>query len=161
MTFDIVVADYENLEHGKAIVDLLNQYACDPMGGGQPLNEHTQKQLINGLKQTPTAITLLCFQKSTPIALINAFEGFSTFAAAPLINLHDVYIIPSHRGKGLLALMLENLERIAKERNCCKLTLEVLSNNKVAKAAYKKLGFSGYELLAEAGEAIFWQKQLK
>jgi len=39
--------------------------------------------------------------------------------------------------------------------------LEVLSNNEVAKSAYSKFGFSGYELDPKAGAALFWQKTLK
>ena len=56
--------------------------------------------------------------------------------------------------------MLAAVETLAKEQGCCKLTLEVLSENKVAMQAYKKVGYAGYELDPEAGQAIFWQKKL-
>ncbi|MFT5906124.1 MAG: ribosomal protein S18 acetylase RimI-like enzyme, partial [Cryomorphaceae bacterium] len=42
----------------------------------------------------------------------------------------------------------------------CKITLEVLSKNEVAKSAYQKFGFSGYELDPEAGKALFWEKPI-
>lgn len=57
-------------------------------------------------------------------------------------------------------MMLEKVEEIARSKDCCKVTLEVLSNNEVAKSAYRKFGFSGYELDPEAGFALFWQKSL-
>jgi len=44
---------------------------------------------------------------------------------------------------------------------CCKLTLEVLEGNTVARAAYQACGYSGYELNPEIGKALFWQKKLE
>jgi len=55
-------------------------------------------------------------------------------------------------------MMLHEVEKIAKERGCCKLTLEVLEGNCSAKKSYEKFGFSGYELDSEVGKALFWQK---
>lgn len=52
------------------------------------------------------------------------------------------------------------VEEIAISKGCCKITLEVLSNNESAKVAYKKFGFSSYELDPKAGVALFWQKKI-
>ena len=52
-------------------------------------------------------------------------------------------------------------ERVAIERGCCKLTLEVLSENHAAKKAYARYGFGPYELDPKAGQAHFWQKALQ
>lgn len=40
------------------------------------------------------------------------------------------------------------------------MTLEVLEGNQTAQAAYKKLGYAGYEIDPRLGKALFWQKQL-
>ncbi len=56
--------------------------------------------------------------------------------------------------------MLDKVEEVAIEKGCCKITLEVLSKNEAAKSAYKKFGFSDYELDPNAGSALFWQKRL-
>ena len=39
------------------------------------------------------------------------------------------------------------VEEIALERNCCKLTLEVLEKNYIAINSYKKFGFNQYQLI--------------
>ena len=52
------------------------------------------------------------------------------------------------------------VEEIARENNCCKLTLEVLSANYSAKRSYENFGFSAYELNPSMGQALFWQKHL-
>jgi len=57
-------------------------------------------------------------------------------------------------------MLLEKVEEVACSKGCCKITLEVLSNNEIAKCAYSKFGFAGYELDPEAGSALFWQKKL-
>ena len=50
--------------------------------------------------------------------------------------------------------------QVATSRGCCKLTLEVLSNNPNAMASYAKFGFKSYELDPELGTAQFWEKKL-
>ncbi len=154
-------ADYTNARHSRDMLELLDAYACDPMGGGAGLSKQVKQHLIERLAERGDAVSLLAYtSEQEPVGLVNAFEGFSTFAAAPLINIHDVYIVESYRGKGILQGLFAQLEQIARANNCCKMTLEVLSNNIVAKRAYEKLGFSNYVLREESGHAVFWQKQL-
>jgi ribosomal protein S18 acetylase RimI-like enzyme len=57
--------------------------------------------------------------------------------------------------------MLEKVEDIAISKGCCKLTLEVLEGNKIARASYNKFGFSDYVLDPKMGKALFFQKVLK
>ena len=93
-------------------------------------------------------------------AVANCFEGFSTFACKPLVNIHDITVLPQYRGKGISQRVLEKIEAIARSKGCCKITLEVLGNNTVAQSAYKKFGFGAYELDPKAGSAQFWEKKL-
>jgi ribosomal protein S18 acetylase RimI-like enzyme len=67
---------------------------------------------------------------------------------------------PDHRGRGLGKRLLAQVEQLARELDCCKLTLEVLEGNRVAQAAYLASGFEGYELNPQVGRALFWQKKL-
>ena len=107
-------------------------------------------------------MTFECPDESTfpPAAFANCFYGFSTFSAMPLINIHDFAVLPKYRGMGLSQKLLEHIEQLAKAKNCCKVTLEVLDNNVGAKRAYEKFGFGGYELDPESGKAVFWQKKI-
>ncbi|WP_020207650.1 GNAT family N-acetyltransferase [Gilvimarinus chinensis] len=155
----ITRADYHDPQHGYDIVSLLDAYARDPMGGGQPLSTFTREHLIARLAQYE-AISLLAYDDEQAVGLLNAFTGFSTFACKPLINIHDLAVLPDYRGRGISLLLLDEIENIARENDCCKLTLEVLSENKIAASAYKKFGFSGYELAPEAGRAEFWEKKV-
>ncbi|WP_096086519.1 GNAT family N-acetyltransferase [Agaribacterium haliotis] len=164
MTLDtkisVQIVDYNNSSDSRALLALLEQYALDPMGGASPLPEHTRASLCKKLAERSDALSLIAWAGDEAVGLVNAFEGFSTFAAQALINVHDVYIKPEYRGRGVLEQIFQRLDTIATQRNCCKLTLEVLANNQRAQAAYRKLGFGAYELADSAGQALFWQKKL-
>ncbi len=142
------------------MMGLLADYATDPMGGGQPLDDHVLTNLPAELAKRPHAFSIILYVDEVPAALANCFEAFSTFACAPLINIHDLVVSSKFRGMGLSQRLLDAIEERAIARNCCKITLEVLSNNEPAKHAYLKYGFAPYSLDPEAGEALFWQKSL-
>lgn len=160
MNIQVVMADYSNSRHAQEIPVLLDAYASDPMGGGKPLTELVKSKLVSELAKLPHAFTLIAYADGKPAGLVNCFGAFSTFTCKPLVNIHDVVVLKEFRGNGISQLMLEKVEEIARAKGCCKLTLEVLGNNRVAKSAYRKFGFADYELDPEAGTALFWQKIL-
>ncbi len=160
MNIEIIRADYHNATVANDVLMLLGAYALDPMGGGEELTDYVKANLIKNLQQNKSVFSVLCYVEGKPAGLINCVIGFSTFAAKPLINIHDVVVLAEYRGKNLSEKMMLAVENIAKEMGCCKLTLEVLEGNKIAQAAYEKVGYSGYELDPEMGKAIFWQKKL-
>jgi GNAT superfamily N-acetyltransferase len=130
------------------------------MGGGAALAESIKKNVASELAKIPHAFSLLCYVDGEPAGLVNCFDGFSTFQCKPLINVHDVIVSSSFRGHGISQLLLAKVEEIARDKGCCKLTLEVLEGNLPAQNAYKKFGFAGYELDPMMGKAMFWQKPL-
>ncbi|KPC33596.1 Acetyltransferase [Pseudomonas syringae pv. cilantro] len=156
----VLQASYTNPVHADAIGFVLNEYSLDAMGTGRPLSADTRQQLAIELAKRPHAFSVLAFVSGEPVGLVNCFEGFSTFACRPLINIHDVAVISRYRGLGISQKMLTKVEEIARQRGCCKLTLEVLEGNEVAQGAYKKMGFDSYQLNPEMGRAMFWQKAL-
>lgn len=157
---DIVLADYANPMHARALVDLLDGYARDPAGGGVPLDESVLDALPAALAARPQAFSVLAFDGAAAVGLINCFEGFSTFACRPLVNVHDVVVRQSHRGQRITQRMLARVEQEALARGACKLTLEVLQGNAPALRAYEREGFAGYQLDAAFGAAVFLQKKL-
>lgn len=158
MKVEVLIADYLNDQHAKDIGYLLNSYAEDPMGGGTPLSDFIKENLALELSKLPHAFSVICYADGNPAGLINCFEAFSTFKCKPLINIHDITVVNKFRGLGISQKMLAKVEDIAKEKGCCKITLEVLEGNEVARNSYKKFGFEGYELDPKMGKALFWQK---
>jgi ribosomal protein S18 acetylase RimI-like enzyme len=157
---EVVRARYADPAHAAALIGLLDHYARDPAGGGEPLSDFARENLINELAARPFVFSVLAFDGGTPVGLVNAIEGFSSFACRPLVNVHDVVVLASHRGRGIAARMFAEVEAIARERGACKLTLEVLEENAAARALYRRLGFAGYQLDPAMGHAQFLQKWL-
>jgi ribosomal protein S18 acetylase RimI-like enzyme len=157
---EIVRVRYDDPSHAAALIDLLDHYARDPAGGGAPLSDYARANLVGQLAARPFAFSVLAFDGDAPVGLLNAIEGFSTFACRPLVNVHDVVVLQGHRGRGIAAQLFAEVEAIARERGACKLTLEVLSGNRAARALYEKLGFDDYRLDPAMGQAQFMQKWL-
>lgn len=157
---EVVRARYDDPAHAAALIGLLDHYARDPAGGGEPLGDFARANLIGELAARPFVFSVLAFDGETPVGLVNAIEGFSTFACRPLVNVHDVVVLASHRGRGIAAQLFAEVEAIARERGACKLTLEVLEENAAARALYGRLGFAGYQLDPAMGHAQFLQKWL-
>ena len=153
-------ADYANPAHAAALVLLLDAYAGDPAGGGQGLSAFAKANLVASLAARPQAYSVLAFDGGQAVGLVNCIEGFSTFACKPLVNVHDVAVLASHRGRGIAEQMLAQAELIARERGAVKLTLEVLSGNQPAMRLYERIGFAGYQLDPTMGSAQFLQKWL-
>jgi ribosomal protein S18 acetylase RimI-like enzyme len=86
--------------------------------------------------------------------------GMSTFACKPLINIHDLYVDTVARGQGTGQGLLEFVQARARERGCCKVTLEVLSGNTKALEAYIRFGFEHYTLDDKTGNALFMHKSV-
>ena len=157
---EVVRADYRDTRHATALIALLDAYARDPAGGGEGLSDFARMHLVAELAARPQIFSVLAFDDGAAVGLVNAIEGFSTFACRPLVNIHDVMVLPAFRGRGIAASMFDAVEAIARERGACRLTLEVLEGNRAARALYRKLGFSAYRLAEEMGSAAFLQKRL-
>lgn len=158
---EIIEADLNNSTQAEAILQLLNEYAADIMGGGTGISDFVKQNLIAQLKTKPETLVLLVYDQLHPIGLAVAFEGFSTFSAKRLLNLHDFMVSSQARGKGIAKAMLEKLESISKDRGYCKITLEVLEGNIRAQKIYKDFGFNSYSLEPAIGRALFLDKKVE
>ena len=156
----LVIADYLNQNHAEDILFLLDKYSCDSMGGGKKLPEVVMNNLIPKLSKMDGATSIICYVDSAPAGLANCFDAFSTFKCKPVLNIHDLVVLEGFRGLGLSQQLLNKIEEIAIDKGCCKITLEVLEGNEIAKKSYKKFGFAGYELDPKTGKALFWEKEI-
>lgn len=160
MNLQVIKVDYNNERHARHLVELLDCYATDPMGGGVALSDFAAQNLVSELAKRSNAFSLMAYIDGQPAGLMNCFEGFSTFACRPLINVHDVVVAQEYRRMGVSEALFNQVEQEAKQRDCCKLTLEVLQGNSIAQAAYEKYGFNHYQLDEFNGAAMFWEKKL-
>src|SRR6266568_445470 len=148
----IVEADLKLSEHQEAVL---------AMGDAKPLDPDVCARLVPALRKHATTLIFLAFADERPVGAAVCFIGFSTFAAKPLVNIHDCIVLPEYRGKSVGRRLLEAVEAKARELGCCKLTLEVMDKNYQAVRMYQAAGFERYALQEEAGVAIFMSKPLQ
>jgi ribosomal protein S18 acetylase RimI-like enzyme len=140
----IVEADLANPSHAAAVVSVIDTYASDPTGGAQPLPADVRERLVPALRAHPTTLVLLALAGDEPVGIAVCFFGLSTFKARPLLNIHDLAVVPAYRGKGLGRALLRAVEEHARRKGCCKLTLEVQDDNTRARGLYQSFGFDDY-----------------
>jgi GNAT superfamily N-acetyltransferase len=157
---NVVEADLSLPAHQAATLRLLGEYSMDPMGDGKPLSDLAQRNLISGLQRHPTTLVFLAYHGEEAVGLAICFLGFSTFAARPLVNIHDYFVQPAHRGTGVGRRLMAAIEQRARELACCKLTLEVQENNHRARALYTAAGFAQMIYVPEAGGSLNLAKPL-
>lgn len=158
MSLAVRCVDLNDANEALIWLELLDHYARDPMGGGDGLSEYAKLNLVATMREVPGFHGALAWLDGQAVGLIDCFAGFSTFAARPLLNVHDIVVHADRRGQGIGRALLAWAEQRAAELGCCKLTLEVLSNNHGAMACYERAGFAPYMLDPQAGHALFLQK---
>jgi ribosomal protein S18 acetylase RimI-like enzyme len=156
----IVQADLQTPEHQEAIVSLIANYAEDAMGNGKSLPDDVLSRLVPEISKIPTAMIFLAYTQDKAVGIAICFLGFSSFAAKPLLNIHDLAVMPEYRNLGIGKMLLNAVESKAKELNCCKVTLEVLENNDRAKNIYHKAGYSQVKGGNDNADLLFYSKYL-
>ena len=118
--------DIQDEDMGRELLRLLNAYALDHQGGGENLSDYCRQNLLNELKtRADSSHILIAAIDGINVGISTTFVGFSTFAARPLLNIHDFAVCPEHRRKGVGKAMMAYIEEFSRSMGYCKLTLEV------------------------------------
>lgn len=137
----VVEVNYSNELHNSDFLALMESYARDPFGLGEPLGREVKISLIDELKNIPGAFSLLAYSGEKPTGLANCFVLLSTLDARKLVNIHDLFVLSNMRGKGVGEKLLHAIQQKARGLNCCRLTLEVREENEAAIRLYERFGF--------------------
>ena len=139
--FEIIRVDFDDADTVCQYLDMLGAYALDPMGAGQHLSTEVRGRLVGDLRQMPGAHCLLARHDDTPIGFATCFTGYSTFRARPLLNIHDIAVLPEWRGQSVGRQLLAAIAELGRKLDCCRITLEVRADNPGARGLYESSGF--------------------
>ncbi len=138
------VADLRCPADLDATVSLLDMYAREPMGAARALSEEVRSRLYRDLPELEQILVFLAEDtQGEPLGIAFCVLGYSTFAARPLINIHDLAVRPEARGRGVGSALINAVIAEARQRHCCKVTLEVRTDNVGAQRLYRRYGFTG------------------
>lgn len=153
-------ADFGDAADRAGVLDVLDSYASDPAGGGHPLSAEVRERLVPALEEQPNALVLLADAEGSPVGLAICFFGLSSFQAMPVLNVHDLAVLPAWRGRGVGRALLTEAERRARARGCCKMTLEVQDGNVTARRLYERFGFGDFTVQGKTLVTRFLAKAL-
>ncbi len=103
--------------------------------------EADETKIINTLFcDKPYAEVLIAEYNGEPAGQALYFHNYSTFLAKPGIYLEDLFVRPHMRGKGIGKALLNQLIKIAGERDCGRVEWVVLDWNEPSIKFYKKMG---------------------
>ena len=110
------------------------------------------EKLSHAMIATEDALRRTLFGKQRGAEVLLAYEGdacqgfalffpnYSTFVAKPGLFLEDLFVKAEARGRGIGLALLQNLAKIARERDYGRIEWNVLDWNVPAIGFYKKLG---------------------
>jgi GNAT superfamily N-acetyltransferase len=155
-----ITTHFTGKEHGAALLELMTEYARHLTGKQHPLPENVSQNLVKEVEQRPNINILLAYEDEVPVGFAVTIDSFSTFACKPVMNIHDIFVVRKHRGQGVAMALLEKIESLARDAGCCKLTLEVLENNRPALNLYHRFGFSPHSQDPTLGKGLFYDKTI-
>ncbi|MEH3053547.1 MAG: GNAT family N-acetyltransferase [Patulibacter minatonensis] len=151
----VAEADLSEPADGAAIVACIAAYAADPMGGGYELSHEVREAMVPGLRATPAARVWLARAGARPLGVCVVLQGYSTFAARPRWNVHDLAVVAEARGLGIGRRLLTAVVDAATDAGCSAVSLEVRRDNAPARGLYTSLGFG------EGDDAMdFWVRPI-
>lgn len=105
---------------------------------------HCVTGTVEDLKQTVfvenRAEVLLAEEAGEAVGFALYFPNYSTFRCQPGIYLEDIYVKPTHRGKGYGKALFKEVATVAKKRGWGRMEWSCLNWNASAIAFYKSLG---------------------
>lgn len=151
---DVLIADLSQPAHADAVVALLDMYCQDFFGNHAPLENEVRFRVIRGLKECG-GTCFLARHGEAFVGVAICLPSYSSFRARPILNIHDLAVVPECRGKGVGRALLAAVEEEARRRGCAKITLEVRSDNALAMDLYRRCGFRGTQ-----PETLFWSREV-
>jgi len=150
-------------EDVAAFLALLDAYARDPMGGGATIPVDARARAVTDLESRVSrgdALVLIARREAKPVGLAVCLGSYSTFMGRPVMNVHDLAVLPEERGRGVGRALLSAIDDAARARRCGKVTLEVREDNEVARRLYERTGFVDYAPGGARTRTFFLEKKL-
>lgn len=165
MTVSIRELDFANALDRDALAKMIQSFSADEAIGGKGIASETAVAAVAGLaRRVPSIWVAMAWDESGEsrrgAGMVITIESYSTFAAAPVLNIHDVAVASDYRRQGVGRRLVEAARDEARRRDCCKMTLEAYRQNEGAIRLYRDLGFRSPGEGTPTGETLFFSLSL-
>lgn len=136
MTFSVRGASVEDLDRLVLLFDAYRQFY------GQPSDLTIARQFLHDRLARGESVVLLAEDHDkTAIGFAQLFPTFSSILAAPIAILHDLFVVPAARRRGVGTLLLNAAAETARAAGAVRLELATAITNDPARKLYEKLGW--------------------
>ncbi len=116
--------------------------------------QNASNKILNGIKaglENPSIARYWVLENENlnPVGSVSVVKEWSDWNCGFYWWIQSMYLLPSHRGKGLMNTLLQEVKNVAMAEDAIELRLYVHRNNKRAIKAYRKSGFndSDYDIM--------------
>ena len=133
---EILEAREQDVDHIMTFIQELAEYEREP-DAVIATHDDLHRALFN---ENPNVFAVVCWEGGSPIGFALYFFNFSTWLGRNGLYLEDLYVTPSHRGKGAGKQLLSHLANIAVKKGCGRFEWSVLDWNQPAIEFYESFG---------------------
>ena len=109
---------------------------------GVARNPAAEKRFLEARLSATDSTGLGAFAGEMMVGFILCHHAYNSLRLAPAWILHDLFVSPEHRRKGIAEALIEAVHARAKAAGACEVILSTAHDNKNAQALYEKLGYS-------------------
>lgn len=91
--------------------------------------------------QRHEALVWMAWQGEQAVGLCLCYPYFCSLLAAPVMLLNDLYTLPSARGQGVAAALMQAAEAEARQRGFARMDLSTAHGNHAAQSLYRAQGW--------------------
>ncbi|MBY0450486.1 MAG: GNAT family N-acetyltransferase [Cyanobacteria bacterium] len=118
--------------------DLVHEYR---QSLGLASNIHEVRHFVFTRMTLEDSLVYIAADEQEPMGFIQLYPSFSTAQLESMWYLHDIYVRPTHRQKGVAKLLLARAIDFARERGDCAICIPVQPNNQEAISLCQAAGF--------------------
>lgn len=89
--------------------------------------------------------TLLAERDGVVCGMVLLFQAYSSWRGAPTLVIHDLFVEAAARRSGAGRALVQAAARLAADRGCCRIDLNVVAWNDAGRQFYEGLGFAALE----------------
>jgi GNAT superfamily N-acetyltransferase len=128
-------------EQVETVVDLLHEMSGHYNNGHASDRSHIRKNLLDNILGPQSGVRLLlALDGERAVALASIALLYPAMRERGQLHLKELYVVASHRSRGVGTALLRHLAAFALEHNCIRLDWTVERSNERALAFYTRLG---------------------